>query len=119
MISALIQVISYKLEGEALIICAYSWKFNSPNKHFLHQRLIEIIPLGATELEEHEQLANLVYQMRRLNIAYDAHTIFPYPLHIVNSLKKYMTFLNSEFESTKFDETVILGDSEKIELALH
>lgn len=85
----------------------------------MHQRLIEIIPLGATELEEHEQLANLVYQMRRLNIAYDAHTIFPYPLHIVNSLRKYMTFLNSEFESTKFDETVILGDSEKIELALH
>jgi len=67
-------------------------KFMSPNKQYLHQRLVELIPLGCADVEERNRLADLVYQMRRLTIAYDAHTVMPYPLHILNSLKNIWYF---------------------------
>lgn len=82
-------------------------KFRSPNKYFSHQRMVELIPLGCTDVEERNRLADLVYQMRRLTMAYDAHTVMPYPLHMLNSLRKHMTFLKSDFDASEFDETVI------------
>lgn len=92
-------------------------KYNIPSKHFLHQRLVEFIPLGCKDDEERNQVVDLVHQLRRLTIAYDAHTTLPYPIHMLNSLRKYMMFLKSDFDTSEFDETVT-EEVEQIELEL-
>lgn len=52
--------------------------------------------------------------MCRLIIAYDVHTSLPYSLHIIQSLRKYINFLNYEFATSEFNERVI----EQLELEL-
>ena len=64
-------------------------KYNHPNQLIFQQKIIEIIPLGISDEDERDRIALLVHNLRKLNIAYDAHTNFPYPLDILKSLKKY------------------------------
>jgi hypothetical protein len=65
----------------------------------LRKRPLEFIPLGTDLQEERDQLAIWAHNLRRLNIAYKFHTILPYPLDIIKSIKKYITVLvQDEFE---------------------
>lgn len=83
-----------------------SQRYTFPRASFWHQRLVEIIPLGCQGVDERNDLAKLVYKMRRLNIAYNVHTILPYPLDLNRSLQKYMTFLSSAHSYGDFDDRV-------------
>lgn len=78
-------------------------KFDNPLKQILHQRPVELIPLGTMNLEERDFLATWSHHMRKLNIAYPFHTILPYPLDIMKSIKKYMTVLEVEYEDNDPD----------------
>lgn len=78
-------------------------KFDNPKEQMLHQRPVELIPLGTTNQEERDILATWTDQMRKLNIAYPFHTILPYPLDIMKSIKKYITVLNDEYEDNDPD----------------
>ncbi|WP_284035632.1 DUF3962 domain-containing protein [Neobacillus sp. 114] len=78
-------------------------KFEYPGEQILHQRPVEFIPLGTANQEERDLLATLTHHMRKLNIAYPFHTILPYPLDIMKSIKKYMTVLVDEYEDNDPD----------------
>lgn len=78
-------------------------KFDYPKEQILHQRPVEFIPLGTPNLEEEDILAKWTHHLRQLNIAYSFHTILPYPLDIMKSLKKYITVLTGGYEDNDPD----------------
>ncbi|MFC0215221.1 pPIWI_RE module domain-containing protein [Paenibacillus chartarius] len=92
-------------------------KFTSPSKQLLQQRAVEYIPLGATDEEEMDNLAILADHLRRLGLTYDKHTIFPYTMRILNSLSKYITGNEDDYDyDAEFDEEVVVDIREDLSL---
>lgn len=93
-------------------------KYHNPNKLLQQQRLVEFIPLGTELEEEREQLAILAHNLRRLNIAYNVHTILPYPLDILKSIKKYIAVLEQDEyqveDPDSFEDWVFEGEHEQL-----
>lgn len=88
-------------------------KFSSPSKLLLQQRAVEYIPLGAKNEEESDELALLADYLRRLGLTYDKHTILPYTMRVLNSLSKYITGNEDDYDyDAEFDEEVELDSEE-------
>jgi hypothetical protein len=84
-------------------------KFSSPSKQLLQQRAVEYIPLGISDEDERDNLAILVDHLRRLGVTYDKHTVFPYTMRILNSLLKYVTGNEDDYDyDAEFDEEVLM-----------
>lgn len=90
-------------------------KYYSPRKQFLHQRLVELIPLGTEDVQEREELAVIVEQLREFIIAYNFHTVYPYPLHMLRSIRKYMNLSGSGYYDSEFDERIIENEDSQLE----
>src|SRR5690625_184910 len=65
-------------------------KYNSPGTFISMRRLLEIIPLRNLDLDQRDESTYLTYQMRLLKLGYDVHTNLPYPLHMLQAVKKYI-----------------------------
>ncbi|GAA0404179.1 pPIWI_RE module domain-containing protein [Paenibacillus motobuensis] len=90
-------------------------KFSSPSKQLLQQRAVEYIPLGAKDEDEMDELAIFVDHLRRIGLTYDKHTIFPYTTRVLNSLSKYITGNEDDYDvDAEFDEEVEVELEEKI-----
>ncbi|NEN84696.1 pPIWI_RE module domain-containing protein [Paenibacillus elgii] len=90
-------------------------KFSSPSKQLLQQRAVEYIPLGAKDDDELDELAVLVDHLRRLGLTYDKHTILPYTMRVLNSLSKYISGNEDDYEyDAEFDEEVEVDSEEDL-----
>lgn len=90
-------------------------KYNSPRTQIHQQRLVEFIPLETNIEEERDQLAKMAHNLRRLNIAYSFHTVLPYPLHIIKSIKKYvMADEFFDYDTDTFEEWEYEGEDEQL-----
>jgi hypothetical protein len=79
----------------------------------LQQRAVEYIPLGAKDDSEMDELAILADHLRRLGLNYDKHTILPYTMRVLNSLSKYITGNEDDFDyDAEFDEEVEVESEE-------
>ncbi|GED30282.1 DUF3962 domain-containing protein [Brevibacillus centrosporus] len=88
-------------------------KFLSPSKLLLQQRAVEYIPLGAKDKNEMDDLAILADHLRRLGLTYDKHTILPHTMRVLNSLSKYITGNEDNYDyDAEFDEEVEVESEE-------
>ncbi|MFS0555060.1 pPIWI_RE module domain-containing protein [Brevibacillus sp. 179-C9.3 HS] len=88
-------------------------KFSSPSKLLLQQRAVEYIPLGAKDKNEMDDLAILADHLRRLGLTYDKHTILPHTMRVLNSLSKYITGNEDDYDyDAEFDEEVEVESEE-------
>jgi hypothetical protein len=84
-------------------------KFSSPSKQLLQQRAVEYIPLGAKDDDELDELAVLADHLRRLGLTYDKHTILPYTVRILDSLSKYITGNEDDYDyDAEFDDEILV-----------
>jgi len=81
-------------------------KYANPTKLLLQQGITELIPIGYSSEKEQDEMIRKVYRMRRLILAYNFHTKYPYLLHLNNKLRKYVTFITSKGTWDEFDERV-------------
>lgn len=65
-------------------------KYTFHNKPFQQPRLLEYMPLGDMDREERDRLAWMTHSLRELCITYESTTAKPYPLKMMNTLKKYL-----------------------------
>ncbi|EAO7496436.1 DUF3893 domain-containing protein, partial [Salmonella enterica] len=92
-------------------------KITSPSKLLLQQRAVEYFPLGAKTEEEKDSLATLADHLRRLGLTYDKHTIFPYTMRVLNSLSKYITGNEDDYDyDAEFEEEVLVELSENLSM---
>lgn len=89
--------------------------YKEVNSFFLRRRNSEFIVLGAETEEERDELVILVNQLRLFTIAYENHTINPYPIHMVKSVEKYLNDNNRKhiLKSISTEEEVERIVSEK------
>jgi len=65
-------------------------KYNSPSKFINRQTALEIIVLGAEE-DERDKIACMADTLRRTVPTWSTHVKLPYPMHMVRSIKKYLS----------------------------
>lgn len=79
-------------------------KITSPMKTMAKQKAVEVIPLGCSP-DERDQIARITHELRNLNLTYEFHTILPFPLHILKTVKKYLQLNNGmEFDEGWFED---------------
>lgn len=85
-------------------------KYNRPGTFITMRRLVEMIPLGNLELDQRDELAYLTYQMRLLKLGYDVHTNLPYPLHMLQAVKKYIQEDSDYYDQRDVEGEYIVAD---------
>lgn len=101
--------IYYSLEGRPdtmRFIYPTDQKFKNQEKFLRQPRLVEFIPLGKLDKHERDEFTKIAHKMRRLNIVYYFLTILPYPLHIIRSLEKYLSFIDSSYIACEFEDDI-------------
>lgn len=64
-------------------------KIDYPSKLIMKQHAVKLIVLGCANGEEKNKLAEMVHNLRRANLTFEASTSQPFPLHLMNAIKKY------------------------------
>ncbi|SDJ83782.1 pPIWI_RE module domain-containing protein [Paenibacillus naphthalenovorans] len=77
-------------------------KYDNPETAFQQPRVVEYMPLGSMEKQERERLAWMVHRLREVCITFESTTALPYPLKMMDTLKKYLKgkeYVNIEAEA--------------------
>lgn len=82
-------------------------KATDPSELLLQPNLVEILPVGHWDPGEVEEAVRQLHMLRKANLTYDHHTIYPAPLHRLNAAKKYLEAFLTVQRSVKNDRVRI------------
>ncbi|WP_369900868.1 pPIWI_RE module domain-containing protein [Bacillus manliponensis] len=92
-------------------------KLNIPTKMLGQQRSVEIIVSGAEEAER-DELACMVDYLRRMVVTFEKHTQLPLPMHMVRSIKKYISPDEAFVQQDELEDDIILEEDGQVAAVL-
>lgn len=93
-----------KVKGDSI-------KYGNLHVFYVHQSIVEFVTLGCSSVEASDELARIVHLLRRVPITTEKGTTRPYPLHLYQSLGKYIPKYLYEGESD--GKTVAFGNDDR------